>query len=253
MKRTIAASFVLLLLSSGALMAAKGPEIDLVDNKLSVNAENVPLGRLLQLVDLATGMKSKVPADLANRSISVKFSGLNMSDAVRKIFQGQPFDYVVVPGRGIIVTAASQVVATAEAVPAYNPPPSGQPIEQPFIQEFPQAPVAAVPPFQQQQQPQPPTVQTPFGPIANPRAQQQQGVNTFGAPPQNSLFPQQSNQPFVQQPGFQAVPVPNQNPLGAVSPFGTQSPPPQNQNIPNNGLFGGVPTFGTPAQQQPQR
>ena len=43
------------------VLAAKGPEVDLVDNKLSINAEAVPLGRLFRLFDLATGMKSKVP------------------------------------------------------------------------------------------------------------------------------------------------------------------------------------------------
>ena len=66
------------------------------------------MSRLIRLLDQATGMKSKVPPELANRNISVKFSDLNLTDGVRKIFQGQPFDYLVVEGQGIIVTGASQ-------------------------------------------------------------------------------------------------------------------------------------------------
>src|SRR5262249_60797647 len=119
MKRWFVGFFFMSIVCTGTLAAAKGPEVDLVDNKLSINAEAISLPRLLQLVDLATGMKSKVPPELANRNISVKFSGLTLADGVRKMFQGQPFDYIVVPGRGIIVTAASQTTAAGEL-----PPPS---------------------------------------------------------------------------------------------------------------------------------
>src|SRR6516165_2449303 len=111
--------------------AAKGPEIELVDNKLSIDAETVPLSRLLRLLDLATGMKSKVPPELANRNISVKFSGLDLTEGVRKIFQGQPLDYVVIEGQGVIVTAASQNLNGTEAVAAYPAVPGQQ--EQPFV------------------------------------------------------------------------------------------------------------------------
>src|SRR5215831_5151087 len=90
-----------------AVVLAKGPEVDLVDNKLSINADTVSLGRLLTLLDLATGMKSKVPAELANRSVSVRFSDLTLTDGVRKIFQGLPLDYIVIEGQGVVVTAAS--------------------------------------------------------------------------------------------------------------------------------------------------
>src|SRR5881628_3106852 len=102
MKHLVAALFLSMMIS-GSFAAGKGPEIDLVDNKLSINAETIPLGRLLRLLDLATGMQSKVPAELANRNISVKFSGLSIEDGVRKIFQGQPLDYVVVEGRGSLL------------------------------------------------------------------------------------------------------------------------------------------------------
>src|SRR5581483_3093438 len=99
-QRLLSAIFCILLVSPA--FAAKGTEIDLVDNKLSIDADMVPLSRLLRLLDMATGMKSKVPPDLANRNISVKFSGLPLNDGIRKIFQGQPFDYAVLAGQGII-------------------------------------------------------------------------------------------------------------------------------------------------------
>src|SRR5262245_9199116 len=119
MKRWVVVFSFMSMLCTGALSYAKGPEVDLVDNKLSISAEAITLSRLLQLVDLATGMKSKVPPELANRNISVKFSGLTLTDGVRKMFQGQPFDYIVVQGQGIIVTAASQTT-DAEARPTHR-------------------------------------------------------------------------------------------------------------------------------------
>src|SRR5262249_41139443 len=214
-----AAAFIFVSLFC-TVAAAKGPEIDLIDSKLSVNAEAISLGRLLQLVDQATGMKSKVPPELAIRSISVKFSGLNLDDGLRKIFQGLPLDYVVIAGRGIIVTAASQTVASAgDSPPPYNPSPPVQGGDPPFVQDFP--PPQPLP-FQQQQQPQaqPPMVQTPFGPIPNPRAQQPPGATPAQ---QNPLFPQpgQFGQPFGQpiiqpQPGLG---VPGAQ-IGTPTPFG---------------------------------
>ena len=55
MKHFVAAFFLSTMIT-GSFAAGKGPEIDLVDNKLSINAETIPLGRLLRLLDLATGM-----------------------------------------------------------------------------------------------------------------------------------------------------------------------------------------------------
>jgi hypothetical protein len=144
MKSCLAAAVLMLSLVSGAFAAGKGPEIDLVNNKLSINAEAITLGRLLRLLDLATGMQSKVPPELANRSLSVRFSDLSVDAGVRKIFEGQPFDYVVMEGRGVIVTAAAQQAnGAAESVPVYNPgvqQPQPQPFpqqpEQPFIPDF---------------------------------------------------------------------------------------------------------------------
>jgi len=235
------AGIVLVSIAGTSALWAKGPEVGMVDDKLSINAESVSIGRLLQLIDLATGMKSKVPAELANRNISAKFSGLNVADGIRKLFQGQPVDYVLIEGQGIFVTAVSQNIPT-ESVP-YTPQP--QPVEQPFVQDF--APQQI--PVQPQQQPA--TIPTPFGPMANPRAQQPQVNQPFNQP-QNSLFPQ-PNQGFGQpggqqqqplQQGIPNLPVPNTNPFITPSPFGTPTPQPQiNQN---NNLFSPLPTPTTP-------
>ena len=262
MKRWFVGFFFMSIVCTGALAAAKGPEVDLVDNKLSINAEAISLSRLLQLVDLATGMKSKVPPELANRSLSVRFSNLDLTDGFRKMFQGQPFDYVVVQGQGIIIKAASLSPSAGDPAPppANNPPPAAQSFDQPFVQEFP--PVQAQQPFQQQPQPQiqqQPMVQTPFGPIPNPRAQQPQPNSPVTVPgQQNTLFPNQPvpNQPISQPaigqpvPGFPPVQPNNANPFGTPTPFGTPNAPAVNQNNPNNGLFGTVPVFGTPNTQQ---
>jgi hypothetical protein len=69
---------------------------------------------------MATGMKSKVPPELTNRNISVRFSGLSLTDGVRKIFQGQPLDYILIEGQGVVVTASSQTLTGTESAPAYN-------------------------------------------------------------------------------------------------------------------------------------
>lgn len=208
--------------------AAKGPEIALVNNKLSVDAESIPLSRLIRLLDQATGMKSKVPPDLANRNISVKFSGLNLSDGVRKIFQGQPFDYLVVEGQGIIITGASQMITGTETVPVYTPQP-GEPPPQPFVQDFqqpfPQPGVAGQPPIPgqpvagQPQQTQTTTLQSPFGPMTVQRPVQQNGA--LSSPGQNNaLFPNTNQNPFpnnTAQPG--APTAQPANPFSSPSPF----------------------------------
>ncbi len=256
MRISVFAAFLMLCTATAALPAPKGPEVDLVDNRLSVNADNIPLARLLRLLDIATGMQSKVPADLANRNISVQFSGLGLNDGLRKVFQGQPFDYVIVEGQGVIVTAASQTAGTPESVPAYNPAPAYNPgnavgaqpfpqqTEQPFVQDLP----AVLPqPLPNQPQQQPAMIQTPFGPIANPRATQPGQQVPQPAPQPNPLFP---GQPTNQQPvtgvqgAQQAAPV-TPSPFGTLSPFGTP------QSSPN--LFGSPTVFSAPGGAQPRQ
>src|SRR5438309_8533452 len=247
MKHLLAAVLLALAVTPGGFAAGKGPEINLVDNKLSIDAQTVSLGRLLRLLDLATGMQSKVPAELAERNISVKFSGLSLEDGVRKIFQGQPFDYVIVERRGVIVTSASQTQVT-ESAPIYNAPQqqapfTPQPVEQPFTPDF---PAMAIPQPGQPQMPQqqPAMIQTPFGSIPNPRAQPVPQIIPPPAPgQQNPLFPDQR----LNQPGTVGV-VPSPSPFGMPSPFGTP------QNNPNNfnNTFGAPTVFGVPGANQPR-
>ncbi len=243
MKRWFGAFVMAGTLSVAAFGSGKGPEIQVVDNKLSVDVESVPLGRLLRLLDLATGMKSRVPPELANRNISAKFSGLSLRDGVQKVFQGQPLDYVVI-GEGIVVTAASQTIAASDSAPANVAP---APIEQTF-QDF--APPQPLPPGQQ-----PAMIQTPFGPIVNPRAAQ--AVPAPNAPlnapgQQNTLFPSQpTTQPGLQAPVAPPFPgaQPGGSPFASPSSFGAAQPPVQNQN-----LFGGPqPVFSNPVSAGQQR
>jgi hypothetical protein len=214
-------------MATAAFAGDKGPNIQILDNKLSIDAESIPLSRLLRLLDLATGMQSKVPPELANRNISVKFSGLDLDEGVRKVFQGLPLDYIVIAGQGIVVTAASQSITASDSAPVYTPP-QPAPMDQPFIQDF------------NQPGGQPPTIQTPFGPMTNPRAGQPMPPNAPLSVPgqQNPMFPgppgQQQPQPGMIQTPF--GPITNPNPGGAPNtpPFGT----------PNS--FGQPPTPGVP-------
>ena len=73
MKKVLVLGIIVIALSWNAFAASGGPDIRIIDNKVSIQAEAVPLGRLLRLLDRATGMTSKVPAELANRNISVRF------------------------------------------------------------------------------------------------------------------------------------------------------------------------------------
>jgi len=238
------AAVLILVITVSGFAAGSGPQIQVLDGKMSVTAEAVSLSRLLRLLDEATGMHSKVPAELANRNISVRFSGLDVDEGIRKVFQGQPIDYMVVAGQGIIITAVSQAITAADSAPAqpYNQV-SPQQTDQPFPQDgqpafFPPAagappqpgvntPFGVVPgnpgfnPAQQQGQQgqQPAVIQTPFGPIPNPRATQ----------------PAQPNGTTTSQPNPFAITAP---PFGTNSPFGNP-----------NGNTTGADLFGNPQQQ----
>src|SRR5437899_2048383 len=63
MKHLVAAVLLALAVTPGGFAAGKGPEINLVDNKLSIDAQTVSLGRLLRLLDLATGLQSPLFPD----------------------------------------------------------------------------------------------------------------------------------------------------------------------------------------------
>ena len=255
-------------LAEGGYAAGKGPEITLLDNKLSISADAISLGRLLRLLDQATGMQSKVPREFADRNISVRFSELSFDQAVRKIFQGQPFDYVVIGGQGIIITGSSQTLSATDSAAPPNAPP-GQPVEQTFVQDdppfipqpvqmppqigvqpvpgFAPIPGAANNPFSQQQQQQPQVIQTPFGPIPNPRANQ--GLQPSGNLPVSGgnlpLAPGQQNQ-FGMPLGTNSG-LTNPNSTGQNELFSSPSPSFQNQNPQ------GTTTPGLFQSQTPQR
>jgi len=260
-KRLVGPAILSLALLGTSFAAGKGPDIRIIDNRVSIQAEAVPLARLLRLLDEATGMTSKVPPELANRNISVRVSDVKLTDAVHKIFEGLPLDYVLLEGKAIIVTAASQQTAVAEnnAAP-YNPPPPPQ--ENAFVEEnapfvpppmnnnpamnaFPPVNNPAMnqgmnPAMNPNPNQQPAMIQTPFGQIPNPRANQQpvqQNVAPTVIPgqvpppnPFNSTLPGfngNSNLPNLQTaPSFGTTPgvYPGVAP-GAVYP-GTTSPRP---------------------------
>src|SRR3954469_2581450 len=84
------------ILAGEGFANGKGPEVLNIDHKISISAGGITLGRLLQLWDQATGMKSTVPAELENQKVTVSFAGLGLTDALRTIFEGQPFGYMVI-------------------------------------------------------------------------------------------------------------------------------------------------------------
>jgi hypothetical protein len=261
---------VIVLLAALGLSASasddKGPFIQVIDGKVSIQAEAVPLSRLLRLFDMATGLKSKVPPELANRNLSVRFTGLSYDDAVEKIFEGVPLDYIVVKGEGITVTAASQRAPGAPGIPSANSPFNSAPInpasgeqadEQPFFTPGgPPVPgmVNGAQPFPPNaNQPQPAMIQTPFGPIPNPRAQQQQNNAAPMAVPGSQPFglTNPSGTPTGNPLGDGSVPTynPNPNPMSPpVAPIGSPNGYPINPGmIPP----GGVPPAPPGAPRRP--
>jgi hypothetical protein len=206
---------VTMVLAFAGFAAAQGPQVVKVDNKISVHANDISLGYLLHLWDQATGMHSSIPPDLAQLSVSVQFNGLNTTDAVQKIFEKQPVNYVLVDGQGIVVTGL-QAAAETEPAPIYDneqPVPEAQEgIEQPELQPL------------QKPSPGPPSaVWTPFGLTPTP---------PNGFQPMLQLPPVLAAPP---QPPFFGVPAPTVPPAGA--PYGPVINP----------LFAPTPIYQSPA------
>lgn len=190
----LAVSMAMLVLLPSTTSAAQADRLDIqvVDGQISMYAEAVGLGRLLSMFDRATGTESTVPPELENRNVSVQFLDLDRAQAVRKIFEGLPLDYVVLEAERIVVTAASgTVVSGAGPIPVSSP--VRTPAEaQPFAGV--QPPVAAANPFQSpgvnpgapargpngSAPAQPAIIQTPFGPLVNPRANAQPAAPLAG-------------------------------------------------------------------------
>jgi len=212
MKNALTAILGVALLASPAFAAGKGPDIRIIDNQVSVQVESVPLGRLLRLLDQATGMTSKVPPELANRTISARFSNLKLEDAVKKLFEGQSIDYIVVPGKSITVTGASRLLTAQGGAAPYNPPAQEN---NPFDNDNPQ-PFMPQPPNPANQ---PAVIQTPFGPIQNPNRQIQGQAGQQPNGPTPMVLPGQMS------PGLN-------NSGGINTPFGNIQN--NNPNVPQN-------------------
>ena len=113
MKRILVGSSFLMLLAANVFAAGKDPEFRIVDGKVSIQADAITLKQFLQYWDAATGMTSKVNPQLANEKISVRLEGLDLNSAIRKSFQGQPWNWAVVNGKGInVIDRATAVTAT---------------------------------------------------------------------------------------------------------------------------------------------
>jgi len=96
MIRTVISLASLFLTVQAGLAADNGPEIRMVDRKLSVEARAIPLSQLLRMFDVATGLNSTAPKEMSAKPISVQFSDLDLGLAVRKMFEGQKIDYIFV-------------------------------------------------------------------------------------------------------------------------------------------------------------
>ena len=213
-----------------AQTSAPGPEIKVVDGKISMTAMGVPLSRIVSMVDSAVGLQSKVAPEVASRNISVRFKELPVKDAVQKIFEGQPLNYMLIEGKGIHVSGMAQGTGTA-ASSFDSPPPVSQ------------TPLPNVQPIQ-------PTNPVQLNPgQANPNQANQ--VNpTTGQP----ITPT-ANTPFPPA----GAPVPTANPAatgtpGAASAPG-QMPPPIGANAPMIPIIAqpsaGLPVTPGPAPAQP--
>jgi hypothetical protein len=208
---------------------AQVPEIQVVDGKVTMTAQSVPLGRVLSMLDRAMGLTSEiVKPELANRNISVRFTDLELKDAVRKIFEGQPLNYILIQGKGVRVTdlALSSGSTTSTSSPTTSAFSDPAPITPP-------APIGA-------------PIQAAPAAIVNTGGQPTP-ANTGGQPtPANAMFGNPQN--------------PANAPNATVNPGATapgQMPPPLGTTTPltNNPLLnpvggaqgGGAPSGGGPA------
>jgi hypothetical protein len=189
-----------------AAYAQETPEIRVSDGKVSITALSVPIGRLLQLLDRAVGMKSEVKPELTNRLVSVRFTNLELKDAVYKIFQGQPLNYLLIEGKGIRVTDAAQGGGATSTVSTTSSPFQDS---QPIVNN----PIPINP------QPQPIQANVPV-------AQPAQPANPFGTQPPNA---QPTN---TAAPGAGFVPGQLPPPIGASNPLST----PANTGAPSVGF-----------------
>ncbi len=217
MRQWLGAIILAGILGLDGFAARQGPQVTNVDQKISISADDITLDRLIRLWDQATAMQSVVPPELANRKLSVHFTGLPISDALRKMFNGQPFDYVLVEGHGILIMERSQTEPVAQSADVSNP--DEQVTEPPVSQE---PPSLIVPPPEQQR---PTILQTPFGPTVSPYTNQTPVVQL---------------PPVLPAPPFFALTVP------PLPPAGAPNGPIQNM------LFGPLPVYQDPIYVAPR-
>ena len=236
-------SFILAtLLAAHAFAAGSAPRVVYSQQKVSVDAKSIPLSRLLPVWDEATGMRSTVPRELASQTVTVKFSELPLDEAVRRIFEKLPLDYVFIEARGIIVTGRSQAPAAPPAAeaPAVN---KGAPeAANPLPRQKPNAPVLKPTP--------PPPIPTPFGPIPNT------GENAVtqlppvqGTPPPPKFFAPAA--PFAPLPDSGENPVLDLPPVQGAPPPPFFAPEPAPEPVPavntQNDLFRPLPIYRDPS------
>jgi len=219
----------LTLLQGLAWDQSPAPEIEIVDGKVTMSAQGVPLGRLLSLLDRALGLTSTVKPELANRNISVRFTGLPVKDAVHKIFEGQPLNYMFVEGKGVSRIELAQTSTTTTATSSPSSFDSG-PV-------FNQTPLPGITPVQ-------PVNAQPLNPQPQNATGQPSNANPSNANPSNSPFGTMPPAPVATPanaggvvPGQVPPPPGGNNPL--VTPAGAQPPP-----------NAGFPIIATPPPQQ---
>jgi hypothetical protein len=198
MKIVLSALIAITLVSLSA-RAQDAPEIRVSEGKVSISAQAVPIGRLISLLDRAVGMTSTVKPELSNRTVSVRFTNLDLKDAVRKIFEGQPLNYFLIQGKGIRVTdLAASGTSSSSGTSLTSSSPS-------FI-DSPINPAPAVPIGNAQAGPTNPTVPA-------------QPNNPFG----NAQQPA-TNAPAAATPGAAFVPGQLPPPIGASNPLVSPAP-----------------------------
>jgi len=221
---------------------APAPEIEVVDGKISMSALGMPLSRVVSLLDRAMGLKSKVAPEVASSPISVRFKGLELKDAVQKIFEGQPFNYSLIEGKGIDVSGAALGGTTASTS---SPFPDAAPISQsPLPGASPIQPAVPINPAGQ------PVQGAPIGATVNPANPNNPAPASNTAAPPGAVAPGQlppaigGVNPLTQPAGAPAVGT-----GGPAVGFPLATPPPQQPTGPGTvgGVGGAAPgTISTP-------
>jgi hypothetical protein len=222
MKPWLGVAFIFLagILPGTGYAAPDGPAVVNVDQKISIRADDITLANLMRLWDQATGMHSTVPPALVYKTLSVRFSGLDMDVALERIFQGQSFGYIRT-GNQVLVSANAPPGSIAE--PEADVPSPDRDVPEVDSSEAEPPPQPVLPPARQKPAPRPTYIPTPFGPIITPQ-------NSPGNPPFVQLPP-------VQSPAAPPFFVP-QYPV--IPPAGAPNGPLDNP------LFGPLPVYENP-------